>query len=815
MDAATLFSSNIRPSVMDAQNLPLALLYAYPLSLWTVLLFSSLVQRGRKWTYSESEGTRQRSWRVIWVLQATLALCFVASAALSIPPYISAISEHGNVRVAESYVIAYTALWLYFTAGLLPDPDGPFQPSSAHCHAWFVGAFMECMVLTASLRFWTAGLGVTVIAMSSFRAALLLCMCIVYALLRSPGFFSKNDEFEREGLLVADHVEYGTNGNSPRTVGTTPQKRGGWLDYFIGFRILFPYLWPSDSRRQQLILLASLVFLIAQRVVNILVPYQLEQLIRALGEGRIPYKEIALYTVYRGLQGQQGILGSFRAILWIPLSQSLFRRLTCAAFEHILSLSLEFHLSKKIGEVLSALNKGSSLNTFLDSFAFQLFPMVLDLGVAAAYFLIRLDPFYSLVIIAVMWCYIYMTIYMAMWRATARRDMANKNREMDATKMDTIMSYETVHHNGAVPIETKRFGDHVAEYQKAEWRVLFSLNLLNITQNMVLTIGVLLVVLISSLQITVGMQTVAMFVGILGYFTQLQAPLQFFGSFYSQVQNNLVDSERMLDLFKEKPTIVDAEDACELADCQGRISFSNVSFAYDQRKPAIQDMSFVAEPGTSTAIVGESGSGKSTLLKLLFRFYDVGSGSIKLDDGDIRDLKVQSARSHFGVVPQDTILFNTSILYNLQYAKPDATVEEVYTACKLASIHTRILSFPEGYETKVGERGLRLSGGEKQRIAIARAILKNPQIILLDEATASLDSHTEKQIQAALETVTKGRTTITIAHRLSTITKCDQILVLHQGRIIERGTHEQLLKLGGRYFEMWDKQTKSGTALEA
>ncbi|KAF2276637.1 uncharacterized protein EI97DRAFT_432879 [Westerdykella ornata] len=805
----------IQSMTMEPYEVLVGILYAYPLSLWAVLFVCSLILHSRTSSWVLEGLKERRVWTIIWILQLFLALCFLASAILSTPGYISSIRSHKEIRLNGGYVITYAAIFLYFAAGLLPSPDGPFHPSAAHCYTWITAATMEGAVLTLSLKFDIVAFGLVQSILASLRIAVLLCMSGIHLYLQIDVTLNWNEASETEALLNTNSEGYGTS-NKPSSVSHTAPKReqGGWLDYFIGFRILFPYLWPSDSRKQQLILVVSLILVIGQRVINVLVPYQLEQLIKGMGEGKMPLKETGLYVLYRGLQGQQGVLGSIRAILWIPLSQSLFRRLTTAAFRHVLSLSLEFHLSKRIGEVLSALNKGSSLNTFLDSFAFQLFPMVFDLGVAAAYFLIRLDPFYSVILIAVMWCYIYMTIYMAMWRAKARREMAQKDREMDAAKMDTMMSYETVHHNGAVPVETDRFGDHVDAYQKAEFRVLFSLNLLNITQNLVLTLGIFLVILISALQISVGLQTVAMFVSILGYFTQLQAPLQFFGSFYSQVQNNLVDAERMLDLFKEKPTIVDSKNAKDLPNCSGRITFSNVSFAYDKRKPAIEDVTFTAEHGTSTAIVGESGSGKSTCLKLLFRFYDVSSGSIQIDGSDIRDVKLEDLRSHMGIVPQDTILFNTTILYNLQYAKPEATLEEVYDACRAASIHERILSFPEGYQTKVGERGLRLSGGEKQRIAIARAILKNPQIILLDEATASLDSHTEKQIQGALDRVTEGRTTITIAHRLSTITGCDQILVLHEGKLVEKGTHDELLRLRGRYFSMWEKQTRSTETTE-
>lgn len=325
------------------------------------------------------------------------------------------------------------------------------------------------------------------------------------------------------------------------------------------------------------------------------------------------------------------------------------------------------------------------------------------------------------------------------------------------------MSYETVHHNSAVPSEMSRFDRLVSIFQRAEYKVFLSLNLLNALQNGVFTVGILILCYIDAFQISRHQLKVAKFVTLLTYLAQLQAPLSFFGSFYTQVQNNLVDAERMLDLFKEEPTIVDSEDAEPLDHCEGKITVENVHFAYHKRKPALKGISFEVLPGTSTAIVGESGSGKSTLFKLLFRFYDVNSGSIKMDGVDVRKITVASHRSHFGIVPQDTILFNDTIMYNLLYSRPGATEEEVHAACKAASIHERIMAFPAGYETSVGDRGLKLSGGEKQRISIARTFLRSPQILLLDEATASLDSTTERQIQEALELVSKGRTTITIA----------------------------------------------------
>nr|WOF01066.1 putative ABC heavy metal transporter [Corynespora cassiicola] len=374
------------------------------------------------------------------------------------------------------------------------------------------------------------------------------------------------------------------------------------------------------------------------------------------------------------------------------------------------------------------------------------------------------------------------------------------------------MSYETVHHNSALPLELSKFQRLVKYFQEAEYSVFFSLNTLNAVQNFIFVIGVLLTCLLAAFQISEGMHKVAMFVTVLTYLAQLQAPLNFFGSFYTQVQNNMVDAERMLALYKITPHVKDSPKAKPMNTCQGKISFNNIDFAYDKRKPTLSKVSFQVQPGTTTAIVGESGSGKSTILKLLFRFYEVDGGSVQIDGVDVRDVTMATLRTHFSVVPQDTILFNETILYNVKYSNPNASLEEVQAACKVASIHDKIMSFPDGYDSNVGERGLRLSGGEKQRIAIARAVLKRPQIMLLDEATASLDSQTERLIQDALKTACQGRTTIAIAHRLSTITDADQIIVMHQGCIVERGTHEQLLALKGRYKSMWEKQTKAAPA---
>lgn len=377
-----------------------------------------------------------------------------------------------------------------------------------------------------------------------------------------------------------------------------------------------------------------------------------------------------------------------------------------------------------------------------------------------------------------------------------------------------MVSYETVKYFNAETYEFQRYRNAVNKTQQAQWKVSTTLNIMNISQNVVFTLGLMIVCFIAAYQVTSGQQNVGLFVLVLTYMAQLQAPLNFLGTFYRSIQQSMINAERMLELFKERPTVLDEPTAKELPTCQGEIRYNDVNFAYDPRKPALKGLSFRCAPGTTTALVGESGGGKSTVFRLLYRFYNLGGGSIQVDGHDVKNVTIDSLRRHIGVVPQDTVLFNESLMYNLKYANVNATDEEVFEACRAASIHEKILNFPDGYDSRVGERGLKLSGGEKQRVAIARTILKNPRIILLDEATAALDTETEQNIQTALDKLAQGRTTLVIAHRLSTITTADQILVLHSGKVAESGTHSELLNLKGRYASMWHKQIRAQRVAE-
>ncbi|KAJ5808614.1 hypothetical protein N7474_009883 [Penicillium riverlandense] len=796
-------------------------------------------------------------------LSVGILVTWLADAIIFIAHALTARSEHW--WQGQSVVICIVGSFFVYSVILISLLDTSPSPTLAHFVSWSVAIPIELVILSTSLSLYTAPHHEPIVGdpeggrlrkritmweylevvVGSLRVLILFVLVLLYACnsLSMKHYEKKaqrqaNGPTEATGLLDPAPAEsgaatgngngYGSTNGGPRDqqpkgpdpwVRPTTAPSTTWWEYLSGYSLFFPYLWPSKSRRLQIVVVVCFGLLVAQRVVNVMVPFQVEKITNILAkeggeEFRVPWFEICMYVVYRWLQGGQGLLSSVRSSLWIPVSQYSYMELSTAAFEHVHGLSLDFHLGKKTGEVLSALSKGSSINTFLEQVTFQVVPMLIDLGVAVGYFLVVFDAYYALVVGISTFGYLYVTIRMAQWRATIRRQMVNASRQEDAVKNDSMVSYETVKYFNAEQYEFDRYRGAVSDYQKAEYHVLFSLTLLNTCQNTVFMFGLLITCFIAAYQVSTGQQPVGRFVALLTYMAQLQGPLNFFGTFYRSIQSALINAERMLELFREQPSVVDKPRAAPLAVCKGDINFDNVQFSYDARKTALNGLGFQCKPGTTTALVGESGGGKSTVFRLLFRFYNPEKGCIRIDGHDVQDLTIDSVRSHIGVVPQDTVLFNETLMYNLKYANPEATDEDVYEACRAASIHDKILTFPDGYSTKVGERGLRLSGGEKQRVAIARTILKNPRIILLDEATAALDTETEEQIQKALASLAHGRTMLVIAHRLSTITTADRILVLHGGRVVESGTHEELLALKGSYSGMWRKQIRAQKAAQ-
>ncbi|KAL9097361.1 MAG: hypothetical protein Q9163_006356 [Psora crenata] len=817
-------------------------------------------------------------------LSAFLLLTFVGNAVVATLHALTHREEQwwcGQSFVAnldQNPKIYVVATFFVYSLVFISIIDTKPSPTEVHAITWSVGLILEMILFASSAALYTAQhrelkafdpeggpirYGMTTwesveIVFDLIRILSLCALLSFYALFVLMRYRKakavtrpENGVVDERTSLLDDHSAENGNANGKvqddQLEEAQPEDTAGWVrpdklpsktwwEYVRGYSLFFPYLWPAKSRQLQLIVLVCFILLLLARAVNVMVPIQAGKITDLLtgkdGQApQIPWLEISLYILYRLLQGGSGFINCGRAALWIPISQYSYRELSVAAFEHVHSLSLDFHLGKKTGEVLSALNKGNSINSFLEQVTFQVLPMIVDLAIAIVYFVVAFDIYFALIVTLVAFSYMYITVRLAQWRTEIRRDVTNLGRNEEAvkyvwccreervsvlipmvTRNDSMVSYETVKYFNAERYEFDRYRGTVNQLQKAEYTLLLSLNIMNVAQNLCFTIGLMASCFLAAFQISIGQRQVGQFVALLTYMAQLQGPLNFFGTFYRMMQTSMINAERMLELFREQPTVVDKPGAGELPSCQGEIRFRDVKFAYDPRRPALKGLNFVCAPGSTTALVGESGGGKSTVFRLLFRFYNIGSGNIEIDGRNVEDITIDSFRRHIGVVPQDTVLFNETIMYNLKYANQKATNEDVYEACRAASIHEQILKFPDGYQSRVGERGLKLSGGEKQRVAIARTILKDPRIILLDEATAALDSETEQHIQNGLVKLSQGRTTLVIAHRLSTITNADQILVLHQGKVAESGTHEELLALEGRYATMWNRQIRAQQA---
>ena len=732
------------------------------------------------------------------------------------------------------------------------------SPNATHFITWLSAIPLEVIILGASLRIYTVphyeprvgnqqggkyresitGWESVEVVVILARLVSFLGLCTLFLAfklnIRRAQDSASNTESERTPLLGED-AEAGrqpnghAHGSHPNAPSSEPKEHVDawakptdapnitWYAYLRGFAMLIPYLWPKKSLKLQLLAGSCFLIMVSQRVINVFVPIMVGKITDALsgddGRGvRAPWLDIALYIVFRWLQGSQGILSAARSILWIPVEQYSYRAVSTAAFEHVHGLSAEFHTGKRTGELISALNKGSSINSFLEMVTFQVGPMVFDLVVAVAFLTIKFDAYLGLVVAIVTFLYIYVTIRLASWRVALRRNYVNADREMEAVKNDSLHSWDTVKYFNAEGYEFDRYKASIKLMQSFEYWVEVTLAYMNTVQGALFMVALLVASFIEAFEVAQGDQTVGNFVLLITYMAQLQGPLNFFGTFYRAIQTNLINAERMLELFKEQPHVVDREGAETLEDCQGDIVFDNVTFSYDKRRPALDRLSFRCQPGSTTALVGESGGGKSTVSRLIFRYYNPDSGQIRVDGSDVQDITIDSLRRYIGVVPQDCNMFNESIMYNLRYANQDATDEEIFDACRAASIHDRIMEFPNGYDTKVGERGVRLSGGERQRVAIARTFLKNPRITMLDEATAALDSETEEKIQESFNSLAEGRTMLIIAHRLSTIVNADQILVLSHGTVVEHGTHHELIAQGGKYASMWRKQSRAQKA---
>jgi len=566
---------------------------------------------------------------------------------------------------------------------------------------------------------------------------------------------------------------------------------------------LLPYLWEFKVR-----VVLALSLLVLAKLANVSVPLVLKEIVDALDQPRaMLVLPVFLLVSYGVLRLCSTLFGELRDAIFAKVTQRAIRRVANKVFVHLHTLSLRFHLERQTGGVSRDIERGTRGISFLLNFMlFNILPTLLEISLVLAILISKYDIWFSIIIFLTLLAYIALTLIVTEWRMIFRRTMNNMDSKANTQAIDSLLNYETVKYFGNEAWEARRYDEHLQSWEKAAVRNQTSLATLNAGQSAIIAVGVTFLMLLAADKVVEGSMTLGDLVLINAFMLQLYMPLHFLGFVYREIKHSLADMERMFTLLDENKEIQDKPDAQILNAQNPAIRFSQVNFSYESNRQILFDVSFDIPAGQNIAVVGHSGSGKSTLTRLLFRFYDVQSGCILINNQDIRDVTQQSLRASMGIVPQDTVLFNDSIFYNIAYGRPDATPAEIYAAARSAHIHDFIESLPEKYATIVGERGLKLSGGEKQRVAIARTILKNPGILIFDEATSALDSKSEKRIQAELKRIAKNRTTLTIAHRLSTIADADQILVMDHGRIIERGSHTQLLAANGTYAHMWELQ---------
>ncbi|KAL0103387.1 hypothetical protein PUN28_017568 [Cardiocondyla obscurior] len=640
-----------------------------------------------------------------------------------------------------------------------------------------------------------------------------ICSMLIFGLgLRAPGIVHMTSD--RDIIEILNDIN---NLQTRYYRERIPDNVSTWKNLWYKIKILAPFLWPKSNFWLQLKVMFCILLLLCGRLINLYVPIYNKKIVDSITIVPMEFRWdlILIYVAFKFLQGGgtggMGLLNNLRSFLWIRIQQYTTREVEIELFKHLHGLSLRWHLGRKTGEVLRVMDRGTdSINNLLNYILFSIFPTIVDIIVAVLFFVSAFNKWFGLIVFITMILYIAATIMVTEWRTKFQRYMNLADNKQKARSVDSLLNFETVKYFNNESYEVSMYKLAIFDFQNQEWKAMITLNILNTLQNIIVCGGLLsgsllcLHMIVSHEGLTIGD-----YVLFASYITQLYVPLNWFGTYYRAIQKNFVDMENMFDLFREEQEVIDAPGA-EILDVEyGQVEFSNVSFGYTHEKLVLKNISFVAPPGKTIAIVGPSGAGKSTIMRLLFRFYDVEQGEILIDGRNVKTVTQESLRNNIGIVPQDTVLFNNTIRYNIHYGNLFASEADLIAAAKYADIHERILTFPNEYETEVGERGLKLSGGEKQRVAIARTILKDPKIVLLDEATSALDTHTERNIQAALNRVCAGRTTIIIAHRLSTIIHADEILVLNEGEIIERGKHEELISLDTVYRSMWQSQLEN------
>ncbi|MCJ1389144.1 hypothetical protein MMC18_001998 [Xylographa bjoerkii] len=739
------------------------------------------------------------------------------------------------------YVLATLLIWFVLTAALFGSESSLWSP---YYGSWLITLISEILALTLELSTFRPSTGVEYVqlGLEALRLFLLATLpTVTFAIIKAHNSHRGSDE-EASPLLghtqeVSEESQgsagtYGsaiTQNSAEYTSTSTEQiedlaqqemkkehdeqqrlkkrlkETGNWWAYAKSYSIFLQYIWPSRSPRLQLHMLGVGLCIGTIRVLNVLVPRQLGQVVNSLGYtgNTRPFLELGIYILLASLESRIGIR-ALRTYLWLPVEIYASQSIDCASYNHIMSLSSDFHDSKRSGELYQAMQQGQSVIQLLETILYQLAPMLIDLLIACFFMYFLFDAYMVLIVTSTMVFYLWASLYFTLMMTTSRRQYIAAIRRAYQVLYDTMGGWKTVSYFNRMRHAEQLYATSTSINMQFRWRnqVIYSIS--DGLQGLILDFGLFGACFYAIYQVIYKNQSVGQFVTLFTYWANLAGPLNTLSSAHRELMANLVDAEQLLQLFMTQPTIRDGPDDLYLKKAQ--VDFNQVRFSYDGKKQILGGITFHVKAGQTIALIGESGGGKSTILKLLFRFYDVTDGSILIDGQDIRNVTLESLRKCIGVVPQDPSLFNDTIMSNVRYAKLDATEDEIVEACRAAAIHDKIMTFTNGYMSKVGEHGVKLSGGELQRIAIARAILKNPDIILLDEATSSVDSETEGKIQEALDKLSKNRTTFIVAHRLSTIVDADLILVIKDGAILEQGPPAELLKSKGKYYHLWAKQ---------
>ncbi len=580
-------------------------------------------------------------------------------------------------------------------------------------------------------------------------------------------------------------------------------------------RKVLPYLWPADKSWVKVRIILSMLALFIGKAIAVMTPFFYKGAVDALAPDHGAPDTIFMLTAGAvGLTVAYGVMrlmsvgfNQLRDVIFAKVAQRALRQLALETFRHIHRMSLRYHIERKTGGLSRIIERGVKGVDFLLRFMlFSIGPLILELMFVGGILFYLFDVWYLAVVVVTIGLYIWFTFKVTEWRVRIRKEMNDLDADANQKAIDSLLNFETVKYFAAEEREAMRYDDSMRGYEAAALKTNYTLGFLNFGQSVFITTGLILVMVMAAIGVKNGDMTVGDFVMVNAYMIQITMPLNFLGTVYREIRQALIDMGEMFELLEQPAEVVDKKGAKDLVIKGGEVSFDNVNFAYDENRPILQGFNLTVQPGQTVAIVGPSGSGKSTIGRLLFRFYDVGAGALRIDGQDVRNITQSSLHGHIGIVPQDTVLFNDTIGYNVAYGRDGATQAEIVEAAKAAKIHDFVMSLPDGYDTTVGERGLKLSGGEKQRVGIARTLLKNPPILLLDEATSALDTETERDIQESLRQMGQGRSVITIAHRLSTVVEADLIIVLEQGHVTEQGTHDALLAREGRYATMWHRQ---------